>query len=278
MIDSVTYKIFSKGSTTYFYSSLFFPSKIKEDIFKLYSYVRTADDFVDEIPQDKNGFDKFKKETYKALKTGKSKNKIVQNYVDLHQKHKFETHWLDAFLQSMEEDFVKTNYEDMKETLNYIYGSAEVIGLFVAKILNLPKESFEEAKMLGRSMQYINMLRDIKEDNKLNRQYIPKKILNTYGLPNLKYETVKKNETAFKKLMTAEIKRYRLWKKQGEKGYKYIPKRLLIPIKTANDLYEWTSKQIENNPLIVFEKKVVPSKAVIGQNLVSNAWYLERKK
>lgn len=277
MINRQTYEIFSQGSTTYFYSSLFFPREIKEDVFKLYSYMRTADDFCDNIPQDKKGFETFKKNTYKALKKGKSNDKIIQNIVDIHKKYDCKKEWLDAFLDAMQSDFENMKCETMEDSKKYMYGSAEVVGLYITAILSLPKRSRESAKMLGRSMQYINFLRDIKEDNKLSRQYIPQTSVNKHGLESLEETEARKKPKAFKNMMREEIKRYRKWSKQGEKGFKHIPKRMLIPIKTANDLYHWTAKQIEKDPFKIYNKKITPTKAVVGTKLISNAWSIERK-
>ena len=53
-------RIFKNGSKTYYYSSFFFPPNVKEDVFKLYSFVRKADDYVDSVPQQKQEFYSFK--------------------------------------------------------------------------------------------------------------------------------------------------------------------------------------------------------------------------
>ena len=69
-------------------------------------------------------------------------------------------------------DIKKKEYNSLEETLEYIYGSAEVIGFFMAKIIGLSDESLYYAGRLGRSMQYINFIRDIEEDNNLGRRYL----------------------------------------------------------------------------------------------------------
>lgn len=66
-LNNLLVKIFQKGSQTYFWSSIFFPKKIFQKVAILYAFVRLFDDFVDRIPQDRAGFDRFEREYRKAL-------------------------------------------------------------------------------------------------------------------------------------------------------------------------------------------------------------------
>ena len=208
MINKTLYSIFQQGSRTYFYSSLFFPTNVRRDVFKLYGFVRKADNFVDSVPQNVNGFFKFKRKYEQAL-TGKTTNDVViDSFVDLMQRKNFEEKWIDAFFASMEMDLHKTSYETLEETLKYIYGSAEIIGLMMAKTMNLPDESLQHAKHLGRAMQYINFIRDIAEDLQYNRIYFPKEELEKHKLKNLNYEQTKKNPEGFSNFVEEQLHRY----------------------------------------------------------------------
>jgi phytoene synthase len=77
------------------------------------------------------------------------------------------------------------------------------------------------------------------------------------------------------------IKRFCYWLETAEKGYHYMPKRYLISVKTAMDMYQWTAEQIHKNPLIVYEWKVKPLISQIIStvflNLV-NPWSLDKRK
>jgi phytoene synthase len=165
-------------------------------------------------------------------------------------------------------DLTKTDYATLDETLQYIYGSAEVIGLFMARIMELPEESYEAAKILGRAMQYINFIRDIEEDNSLGRTYLP---LSGSGLQSLQKSHAEANKDIFVTFVRDNIALYREWQTKAEEGYKYIPHRYLIAIKTAADMYGWTARVIENDPFVVFESKVKPSKTRIILKVLANA-------
>lgn len=262
--------IFKRGSKTYYNASIFFPKKVRRDVFTLYAFVRVADDLVDNIPQKKREFQDFKEKTLNALKGKKANNFLIDDFVELYHRKKFKKTWVLAFLKAMEQDLKVVNFKNLKETEKYIYGSAEVIGLFMARIMNLKEISFKSARMLGKSMQYINFIRDIKEDSDRGRVYLPLSEARKNGLKNLDVETILKNSEAFKKFMKQQIRRFYEYDKQARKGFKYLPRKYLTPIKTAQDMYCWTAGEIEKNPLIVLKKKVKPGKRKILFTVLKN--------
>lgn len=262
--------IFNKGSRTFFTSSLFFPTEKRVDTTALYAFTRVADDFVDQQPQDRDGFLDFKSDYYKYLKNKNSNNPVIQNFLEIQEKYSFEQDWIDAFLDAMESDLNKDEYCKLEEVERYMYGSAEVIGLMMSKILELPKEAYVSARFLGKAFQYINFIRDIKEDLSLKRVYIPCDYIKKYGFNDLEFETVMKNPIGFENLIQEQINLYRTWQKEGEKGFKFIKKRYLVPIKTASDVFLWTAKKIEADPFIIYREKVKPSKSRIRLTALNN--------
>jgi 15-cis-phytoene synthase len=293
------YRTFRSGSRTYFNSSLFFPAAVKQDVFTLYSFVRTADNFVDAIPQDREGFKRFR-ETYRSVlssRNGDERNPdetgidekrttrgnecadrgrnterseiadnrdalreeeiIIRSFVSLSIEKNFEAEWTEAFFRSMEWDTERTTYHTLNETLAYIYGSAEVIGLYMARIMGLPSEADHPARMLGRAMQYINFIRDIDEDNRLGRTYLP---LSETTLSSLDPSETGSDPEEFRRFVTAQIDRYRKWYAQAQEGFAYIQGRSRIAVETASAMYAWTADVIANDPFVVYRKKVKPAK------------------
>ncbi|MFY9637824.1 MAG: phytoene/squalene synthase family protein [Methanobacterium sp.] len=270
-IDKTIYTIFKKGSRTYFYSTIFFPKTVKKDVFTLYSFLRKADDYVDSIPQDTESFYAFK-DRYADAKSGKvTGDVVIDSFMELSNRKNFENKWIDAFLNSMEMDIYKSTYQNMEELMNYLYGSSEVVGLFMAKIMDLPPESFIAARHLGRAMQYINFIRDISEDIELGRVYFPQDDLEEFGLENLEKNHTTIRRDNFKGFIRKQLETYNLWQIEAEKGFKFIPYRYLISIKTASDMYKWTAREIERDPFIVYKKKVKPSTSKVVLNVFSNS-------
>lgn len=272
MVTDTFTTIFKNGSTTYFYSSIFFPKEIKTDVFILYSFVRTADNFVDAIPQQKKEFYKFREDYELALKGGNVDDEIIHAFISLMKRKQFDKKWVDAFLDAMEQDLSKKTYKTLKETEKYMYGSAEVIGLFMAKIMNLPTASFTSARYLGKAMQLINFIRDVEEDNQLGRTYLPVDEMRSLGLKGVRNKDAVANPEAFSQFITQQITLYHQWQNEAEKGYHFIPHRFLIPIRTASDMYAYTASQIQKNPFIVYKRKVKPNKFRILATGIKNSF------
>jgi phytoene synthase len=250
-------RIFKRGSTTYYYSSIFFPQAVKDDIFTLYAFVRVADDFVDAIPQDVIGFESFCRDAEAAFGGRPCGNEIIDAFVAMAVRRSIPYEYVAAFFDSMRADTVKHTYATFAELEAYIYGSAEVIGLMMAKILELAEESYQFARLQGSAMQLINFIRDVKEDTGLGRTYLPGEDMDRFGVTTLDPRT-SDERSRFAELIRFEIARYRDIQKRAEAGYAYIPASYLVPVKTAADMYNWTAGEIDRNPFLVLERKVKP--------------------
>jgi phytoene synthase len=260
--------VFKKGSRTYFTSSLFFPEEMRRDVMILYGFVRVADNFVDATPQDAAGFEGFCASYRRALAGQPSGDPIIDDYVELARRKRFDPAWTDAFLDAMRADLSRHSYDTVDQVLGYMYGSAEVIGLFMARIMDLPEETLPYARLLGRAMQYINFIRDIDEDLLLGRRYLP---LAPTGLSSLDPEYARAHPENYRQFIDYHLGLYKGWQKEAEKGLAMIRRRYRIPIRTASDMYRWTASRIENDPWIVFKRKVKPGKSRIVFKALGNA-------
>lgn len=259
-MDNEIKKIFSENSTSYYYSSLVFPKSVRDDVFKLYAYVRTADDLVDDEPQDAEALEEMRRRTFDNWESGESGDKVVDLFLEVAREKDFKREWVEAFLDSMEMDLHKSEYSDLDETLDYIHGSAEVIGLMMCRVLDLNEEAFHSAKMMGRAMQFCNFIRDIEEDNSLGRQYMPTEELEKHGLNDLTKDEAEDNSEEFKAFMNSQLEKYWSWQTDAEKGLCYLPYRVRVPVILSSRLYKYTAGQIEERPLRVYEEKIRPSK------------------
>jgi phytoene synthase len=274
--------IFKNGSTTYFWSSKFFPKGVRDDVYKLYSFVRVVDDLVDADIPDEASFkhiEKRWKSAKKNLSTGFQKQdsstleQVVSNIAYIVHRYECDPAWVDAFLRSMRMDLARRRYATMDDTLEYIYGSAEVIGLMMAKIMRLPEKAYESAKLQGRAMQYINFIRDIQEDNGLGRQYFPDDELLMFGLKNVSEKECTRKPAEFREFIEAQIAHYNTWQKEANSGHRYIPRRMRVAVKTACDMYNWTAKVLADDPKCIFEKKVKPSKGRVVRTGLKRSLY-----
>lgn len=259
MISPTHIRIFRQGSTTYFHSSLFFPADVRRDVFVLYSFVRQADDFVDSVPQQADAFHSFCTRYREALRGHPTGDLVIDSFVELLHRREFDPGWVDAFLASMAMDLTRKEYATIDDLDTYLNGSSDVIGLFMARIMDLPEASHPAARLLGKAMQFINFIRDIEEDQALGRTYLPREEWEAFGLLGLSREEASRNPDAFAAFVRSQLDRYSRWQKEAEKGYEWIPWRYLVPIRTASDMYRWTAEVIRADPHVVFHRKVKPS-------------------
>jgi len=258
MIPPRLVRIFHRGSRTYFYSSLCFPPAMKRDVFALYAFVRTADDFVDGVPQDGAGFERFVADYRAALRGTPSGDEVIDGFVELSARKRFDPAWTESFLAAMRQDLACREYESLADLEAYMYGSAEVIGLFMARVMDLPERALPAARLLGRAFQYVNFLRDVAEDQGLGRTYLPRPVLARHGLAGLDRASIAAAPERFESLLRSELERYRRWQAQAEDGFHYLPPRVRISIRTASDMYRWTADQIARHPLVVLDRRVKP--------------------
>jgi len=153
---------------------------MRQPIYNIYGFVRFADEIVDTFhDHDKTLLlEEFKKETYAAIRRGISLNPILNSFQQTANEYNIDPDLIDAFFSSMEMDLSQRNY-DIKKFNDYVYGSAEVVGLMCLYVFcEGKKELFEKLKIsarsLGAAFQKVNFLRDIKADyNSLSRMYFP---------------------------------------------------------------------------------------------------------
>jgi len=182
-------KLVTKNYSTSFSLAVYMLSpNIRGAIYSIYGFVRFADEIVDSFHDyDKeNLINDFEKEYYKAMEMGISLNPILNSFQHTVKQYNITDDLVQAFLKSMKLDLVKSTYTTQTEYEDYIYGSADVVGLMCLKVfVNGKAEKYEqlkhEAMRLGSAFQKVNFLRDLKDDNLvLNRNYFPGVDLNTF--------------------------------------------------------------------------------------------------
>lgn len=158
---------------------LFAPS-IRPAIYAIYGFVRYADEIVDSFENYDQSelFKDFVDEYHKSLERKISLNPIINSFQEVARHYKLET-YAEDFLKRMEADLYVSDYTTKEDYENYIYGSADVVGLMCLRVfVNNDEEKFNElkhaAKHLGSAFQKVNFLRDFKDDTeKLGRSYFP---------------------------------------------------------------------------------------------------------
>ncbi|MFC5284098.1 phytoene/squalene synthase family protein [Pedobacter alpinus] len=173
--------ITNKYSTSFSLGIKAFSKELQYPIYAVYGFVRYADEIVDTFHDKDKAYliAKFRADTKEAIATKISLNPVLHAFQEVVNTYNITFDMIDAFLKSMEMDLDKTSYTDASYQ-EYIYGSAEVVGLMCLKIFckgdeNQYQALLPQARRLGAAFQKINFLRDIKSDyDERGRTYFPK--------------------------------------------------------------------------------------------------------
>ncbi|NNE31346.1 MAG: phytoene/squalene synthase family protein [Winogradskyella sp.] len=220
-------------STSFSMATKMLSDCIRQDIYNIYGFVRFADEIVDSFHDyDKEKlFKHFEDDLENAINDKISLNPILNSFQDTFHKYGIDKHLVDAFMSSMRLDLHKKDYLTDQEYRDYIYGSADVVGLMCLKVFvkgdNKKYDDLKESAMsLGSAFQKVNFLRDLKADFEgLNRTYFPDTDLNKLDEIS-KQAIIRDIEADFTKGL-AGIKRLPLEAKFGVfMAYRYYSKLL----------------------------------------------------
>ncbi len=168
-------------STSFSLATKMLSVSIRQDIYNIYGFVRFADEIVDTFHEynKEELFKRFVNDLNHSLSENISLNPILNSFQKTVNKYNIDRDLINAFLKSMKQDLIKKNYKNDKEYNEYIYGSADVVGLMCLKVfVSGNDEDYEKlkpyAKALGSAFQKVNFLRDLNDDyKKLDRVYFP---------------------------------------------------------------------------------------------------------
>jgi phytoene/squalene synthetase len=169
-------------------------SSIRQDIYNIYGFVRFADEIVDSFHNydKKELLDLFEKDLKKSIEDKISLNPILNSFQKTIHSYQIDYELVDSFLNSMKLDLDKKKYLTKKEFDQYVYGSADVVGLMCLKVFvkgnkNQYNDLRPYAMSLGSAFQKVNFLRDLKADHDgLNRSYFPNLNIDEFDEPSKK--------------------------------------------------------------------------------------------
>lgn len=238
--------ITNKYSTSFSLGIKAFDKKFQYPIYAIYGFVRYADEIVDTFHDKDKAYliNKFRKDTKEAIDIRISLNPVLHCFQEVVNKYNIEYELIDAFLKSMEMDLDKTAYTD-ESYKEYIYGSAEVVGLMCLRIFCEGDDAnyqklLPKARSLGSAFQKINFLRDIKSDfDERGRTYFPKIDFNNFS----------END---KKEIEADIK---IDFDDAFEGIKNLPNGSKLGVYIAYVYYLELFKKIKNTPANIISNK-----------------------
>lgn len=246
-----------KYGASYYFSTLFFPKKIREATFSLYAFVREADEIVDSnehLSSDKK-YSLLEKYQQSFFNTEKSENTSIELFKVTKKEYLIPSDYISSFIDAMKQDCKKTRYTTYDELRDYMYGSATVVGYMMCHIIGYKEPALIYARKLAEAMQMTNFLRDIREDyEKRDRIYIPNEDLVMHGLTEDDIKSMRINDN-FKKMMVYEISRARKLYKEADEGIALLNKDGRFPVRLSSRLYEAILDEIEKSNYDIFAKR-----------------------
>lgn len=241
--------ITKKYSTSFSVAVALLAPSIRQAIYNIYGFVRVADEIVDSFegyPQE-DILNRFEEEYSYALKLGISTNPIINAFQKTVIEYSIDDSLVRAFLRSMRADLSKQIYASKEEMEDYIYGSADVVGLMCLKVfVNGDTKEYDRLKdaamSLGSAFQKVNFLRDLKQDyTHLNRTYFP-----NIDPENLTTEDKNKIVQEIKEDFNAAYI-----------GIKELPKEARFGVYVAYKYYSQLLKKVDKTPAeVLMDKRI----------------------
>tara|TARA_Y100001958_G_scaffold79658_1_gene53794 strand:+ start:2562 stop:3575 length:1014 start_codon:yes stop_codon:yes gene_type:complete len=248
-------KVLKTHSTSFFIVTRFLPKFMRDEVELVYGSVRFPDEIVDsfniENDEKKILLSNWRNKYRLALETNsfeESINKdvpiLLAGFTEVVKKYSIPTNYYESFLDAMELDVEPRDFENTDDLINnYVYGSAIVVGYFLAYVYGSSQiDNFEEtlksSKELGIALQLTNFIRDINEDLKRGRVYIPKTILKNNGIDLKNYgDNVNQNTSSINSARMELASIANKYYKESEKGIESFSPESRVAIKACIELY-----------------------------------------
>lgn len=260
--------------TTYYWSTFALPAVKRPHVWALYAFCRHADDIVDDLgPASTDVREKaltaLGDRLFEDLATGRSEDPVLKAVVHTIRAFGHDPECFVRFLRSMAMDLTIERYETWDDLLEYMDGSAAVIGEMMLPILE-PTEAAAtaHARDLGNAFQLTNFLRDVAEDLDRGRVYLPQEDLRRFGADPERRTA----DAAWRELMAFEVARCRGLYRSADLGIEMLPASSARCIRAARVLYSQILDRIEAASYDVFATRVrVPTwrKAATTARLVA---------
>jgi 15-cis-phytoene synthase len=251
----------ARHGRTYYLATLLLPPPKRPYVHALYGFARHADDMVDETGHSSDEFRTWSQDFLAELDWGATSDPITRAVLDTIARWQIPHSYFAEFLEAMELDLTVTGYATYDDLARYMWGSAAVIGLQMLPILGRADESVPWDKLemhaidLGYAFQLTNFIRDVAEDLRRGRVYLPQECLDQFGVDRDRLRRGRVDEP-IRNLLAWEIERARALYRRAEPGIDLVHPTSRECLRTALTLYEEILDEIERADYDVFSRRV----------------------
>ena len=250
---------------TYYLATLLLPKAKRPHVHALYGFARYADEIVDDLASTMSVSEKsallkeWGEQVLNDIRRGVSDDPVGRALVDTVKRFAIPLEYFEAFLHSMTMDLSITEYQTYDNLMEYVYGSAAVIGLQMVPILGATDPgAYEAAKKLGIAFQLANFIRDVNEDLDRGRIYLPLTELAAVGVtPEMLAK--RKLTPEIKAALQFQIARVRSLQNEAARGIKLLDPTSQPCIMAASELYCGIVDEVEKINYEIFDKRAKTS-------------------
>ena len=250
---------------TYYLATLLLPKAKRPFVHALYGFARYADEIVDDLASTLTDAEKAAElKTWgdgvlSGLESGDSNDQVGRALIDTVNRFAIPHEHFVAFLHSMTMDLTVTEYANYEALMEYVYGSAAVIGLEMVPILGaLSPGAYEPAEKLGVAFQLANFIRDVGEDLDRGRVYLPQDELAQFGVDREMLEA-RKLTPQITAALKFQIERVRQLQREATPGILQLEPASRPCIEAASELYCGIVDEVEAIGYDIFNKRAKTS-------------------
>ena len=250
---------------TYYLATLLLPKAKRPFVHALYGFARYADEIVDDLASALSDDEKAAElktwgdKVLSGLKSGDSNDQVGRALIDTVTRFDIPHEHFVAFLHSMTMDLTVTEYANYEALMEYVYGSAAVIGLEMVPILGaLSEAAYEPAEKLGIAFQLANFIRDVGEDLDRGRVYLPQDELAQFGVDREMLEA-RKLTPEITAALKFQIERVRQLQREATPGILQLEPSSRPCIEAASELYCGIVDEVEAIGYDIFNKRAKTS-------------------
>ncbi len=250
---------------TYYLATLLLPPEKRPFVHALYGFARYADEIVDDLNSTLSDDEKaaelstWGSQVLADIKSGFSHDHIGRALVDTVNRFEIPIAHFEAFMKSMTMDLTVSEYQTFEDLMEYVYGSASVIGLQMVPILGASSPDANiAAEKLGTAFQLANFIRDVGEDLDRGRIYLPIDELKSHGVTHEMLEA-RVLTPQIKSALKEQIARVRRLQKEAAPGIKLLAPQSQACIEAASELYCGIVDEVEKIDYQIFDKRAKTS-------------------
>ncbi|MDT4933345.1 MAG: 15-cis-phytoene synthase [Pseudonocardiales bacterium] len=283
-------RINAEHGKTYYLATLLLPPAKRPYVHALYGFARHVDDIVDDLnpalgPDERAArFTTWSADFHADLDWGATSDPVSRAVIDTIRRWEIPTSYFADFLDGMRLDLTVTGYATYEDLAQYMWGSAAVIGLQMLPILGRADEAVRwdvlepHAIDMGLAFQLTNFIRDVAEDLRRGRVYLPQESLDMFGVDRDRLWRGRVDEP-IRNLLAWEIERARGRYAGAERGVELVHPTSRDCLRTALTLYSEILDEIERADYDVFHGRVAVGarrRADVGVRAWRRAWAARR--